>query len=88
MSSNHRLEQDAEFFSVSPVSDASLLSTGQTAVLFTALLCNLNERRMKIGLMNLIQSSGPPFRFPQNSLPIKWGLLDEGKFMEKGETGT
>lgn len=64
------------------------MSTGQTAVLFTPLLCNLNERRMEIGLMNLIQSSGPPFRFPQNSLPIKWDLLDERKFMEKGETGT
>lgn len=63
------------------------MSTGQTAELFTAVLCNLNERRLEIGLMNLVQSSSPPFRFPQNLLPIRWGLLGEGKFMEKGETG-
>lgn len=54
--SNHRLEEDAVF---------SLVQRSQTAELFfTAVLCDLNETWTEIGLMNLVQSSGPPFRFP------------------------
>jgi len=54
--SNHRLEKDAVF---------SLVERSHTAELFfTAVLCDLNETRTEIGLMNLVQSSGPPFRFP------------------------
>ncbi len=75
------------FFSGSPVSDASLLSTGQTAVLFTPLLCNLNERRMEIGLMNLIQSSGPPFRFPRIHCQLNGTCWMRGSLWRKGRQG-
>lgn len=68
--SNHWLEEDAVF---------SLVQRSQTAGLFfTALLCDLNETRTEIGLMNPARhSDSPPFTHNYT-----------GQVMEKEETGT
>jgi len=68
--SNHRLEKDAVF---------SLVERSHTAELFfTAVLCDLNETRTEIGLMNLVQSSGPPFRFPTITRGKLWRKRRQG----------